>query len=105
MFLRSARLADMHVAGRFGFAQRIVVVVALGLALGVTGGFITELGSPGANFGWFGYAPLTRSVLTVGSTLSDWQQLLVWLGLITIWTAASLSLLRPRSDTDQKVPS
>jgi hypothetical protein len=47
----------VNLVNRLGFAQRIIAVVALGLALGATGGFITDLGSPGANFGWFGYAP------------------------------------------------
>jgi hypothetical protein len=87
----------MDLVDRMGFAQRIIVIVALGLGLEATGTFITELGSPAANFGWFGYAPLTRSIQTVGSTLSDWEQLLVWLALITVWTAASLFLLRARS--------
>jgi hypothetical protein len=67
--------------------------------------FITDLGSPGANFGWFGYAPLTRLVLTVGSTLSDWEQLLMWLALITVWTVASLYLLRARLAMDQDLGS
>ncbi len=91
----------MEFLSRLGFAQRIIVVVALGLALGVTGRFITTLGSAGANFGWFGYAPLTGSIMTVGSTLSDWEQLLVWLALIIVWTASSVYLLRPQSATKQ----
>ncbi len=95
----------MNLVNRLGFAQRIIVVVALGLALGATGGFITDLGSPGANFGWFGYAPLTRSIMTVGATLSDWEELLVWLALIIVWTASSLYLLRPPAATNQSFDS
>jgi hypothetical protein len=85
----------MRLIDRLGFAQRIVVVVALGLALGVLGNFLVNLGSPGADSGWFGYAPLTRSVLEVGGGLSGWQRLLVWLAVIAIWAAASLRLLTP----------
>ena len=91
----------MNLVGRLGFAQRIIVVVALGLALGTLGRFITDLGSPGANFGWFGYAPLTRSIMTVGATMSAWEQLLVWFALIIVWTASSLYLLGPASAKNQ----
>jgi len=90
----------MQRVDRLGIAQRIIVVVALGLALAVTGEFITSIGSPAANFGWFGYAPLTGSILT-GSTLSNWEQLLVWLALISVWTACSIYLFRPPASGDE----
>jgi heme/copper-type cytochrome/quinol oxidase subunit 1 len=86
----------MRLVDRLGFAQRIVVVIALGLAFGVLGEFIVTLGSNGANVGWFGYAPLTRSILTNQDRLSGWERLLVWLGLILVWAGASLWLLRPQ---------
>jgi heme/copper-type cytochrome/quinol oxidase subunit 1 len=76
---------------RLGLAQRIVIVVALGLALAVIGSFVSTLGEPQAQFGWFGYAPLTAP--DSGADLSAWQQLLVWIGLIGVWAAASLKLL------------
>jgi hypothetical protein len=85
----------MRLIDRLGFAQRIVVVVALGLARGGRGEFLVNLGSPGADSGWFGYAPLTRSVLEVGGGLSGWERLLVWLAVIAIWAAVSLRLLTP----------
>ena len=84
----------MCMLGRLGLAQRIVIVVALALILGAVGVYVTTLGGPAAQFGWFGYAPLTRA--TFGPDLSPWEQLLVWIGLIAAWTAASLVLLRPR---------
>ena len=65
----------MCMLGRLGLAQRIVIVVALALILGAVGVYVTTLGGPAAQFGWFGYAPLTRA--TFGPDLSPWEQLLV----------------------------
>ena len=86
----------MRLAGRLTFAQRIILVIALGVALGAVGVFVVSLGSKGPDFGWFGYAPLTRSVVATPARLSGWEQLLVWLGLIIVWTAASLWLVKPQ---------
>jgi len=44
----------MRVIDGLSKAQRVVVVVALGLALGVTGTYLVSLGS-GIRFGWYAY--------------------------------------------------
>jgi hypothetical protein len=74
-----------------------VLVVGLGLALTVLGGYITSLGSPAAQFGWFGYAPLTNQFRPEDSDLAPWAQFLVWLALIAVWTGASAWLLKHRN--------
>jgi Zn-dependent protease with chaperone function len=84
-------------------APRIVIVIGLALALMALGTYLVSLGNPAANFGWFGYAPLTRSTFVPeGSGLSAWQQTLIWIALILVWTVASLVILkRPRSNEAQ----
>lgn len=79
---------------RLGLAQRIVILIGLGFALEVLGGYIVSLGGPFGNFGWFGYAPLTNnSFVAAGGDLSTWEQLLVWLGLIAVWSGVAIWLL------------
>ncbi len=46
--------------------QRIVVVVALGLALGVVGTYLVNLGSR-IRSGWYAYSPLTATLRAPGS--------------------------------------
>ena len=78
-----------------GLAQRIVLVIALALVLGTLGMYIVALGTRSAYFGWFGYAPLTRGINIVGGPdLAPWQQLLVWIGLIGVWAAVSMLVLK-----------
>ena len=45
---------------RLATAQRVVVVIALGLAVGILGGYLTSLGT---RTGWYAYAPLSGQVL------------------------------------------
>jgi hypothetical protein len=86
----------MRLLKRLGLAQRIVIVVALGLALGALGNFIVAGVEFGANFGWFGYAPLANnSFVTINSNLAPWQELLIWLGLTLVWAVCSILILRP----------
>jgi hypothetical protein len=85
---------------RLGFAQRVIILIGLGLAMAALGGYIGTLGSQGGNFGWFGYAPLTNSVFQPGADLSTWEQLLVWLALIALWTLAGLWLLAQPYEPD-----
>lgn len=90
------------VVTRLSLGQRIVVIVALALALAVVGAYITNLGSSPAQFGWFGYAPLTKASFPLDQPdLSSWEQLLVWLGLIGAWAGSSLLLLRPAPRPDK----
>lgn len=93
---RSGNLSAVRHLIRLGLAQRIVIVVGLGFGLAILGGYLlVTLNSP-ATFGWFGYAPLTNnSFVPEGSGLAPWQQLLIWLGLILVWSLAGLILLKP----------
>lgn len=80
---------------RLGFAQRVVLSIGLGMALVVLAAYVTSLGSPSANFGWFGYAPLTgNAFVPEGTSLSAWEQLLVWLGVVALWTIAALVIFK-----------
>lgn len=86
---------------RLALGQRIVVVVALAFVLAVIGTYVTSLGSSPAQFGWFGYAPLTRASNPLDHPdLASWEQLLVWLGLIGLWTGSALLLLPPAPGRD-----
>jgi hypothetical protein len=82
-----------------GLAQRIVVVVALAAVLVALGEFVqSSAAGGGAQFGWFGYAPLVPAQ-DLGEGLSNWEAFLLWLGLIALWTVASVFVLR-RSDSE-----
>jgi tryptophan-rich sensory protein len=77
-------------------AQRVVVVIALGLALLAVGNYLISLGQPRIAFGWTGYAPL--STPSIGQP--GWLSLIVWLALASLWAVASIRLLRPPSHED-----
>jgi heme/copper-type cytochrome/quinol oxidase subunit 1 len=81
-------------------AQRIVMVVGLGVALYFAGGWITTRGT-GAQFGWVAYAPLssTYNAPDLHGGLHPWVRLVIWLVLIGVWVIASLLLLRSLSDS------
>ena len=73
-------------------AQRIVLVVALGLALGALDSYLGTLGS-GANFtAGGGFGPLG---LLSPDGLKPWLRLIIWLALIGVWALASVRVLRP----------
>jgi hypothetical protein len=76
-------------------AQRFVVVVALGFALGAVGSFLVSLGG-GTGSSWLGYSPLGVSLLPE-SGLPEWLRLIIWLGLIGLWALTSIRVLRPSS--------
>ncbi|HEY5015635.1 MAG TPA: hypothetical protein VII59_02540 [Streptosporangiaceae bacterium] len=75
-------------------AQRIVIVIALGLALGAVGSYLVSLGG-GIRSGWYAYSPLTASVYAPRTGLAGWLQLIIWLVLTGIWALASVRVLRP----------
>jgi hypothetical protein len=77
-------------------AQRVVIVVALGLGAFFFGQWLIETWEFGSRpfTGWVGYAPLSNSTFTQTRILNPWVILLVWLVLITAWTFASLVILR-----------
>ena len=61
----------MRVTDRLSQPQRIVVVIALGLALGAAGVYLVSLGSS-SGFGWYAYAPLSHSVSLPSTGLAGW---------------------------------
>lgn len=73
--------------------QRIVVVIALGVAYGAVGEYLVNLGT--ASFGWYAYAPLSQADYLPHTGLSGWLRLIVWLALAGIWALASIRMLRP----------
>lgn len=77
-------------------AQRVVVVAALGLALGVVGSYLVSLGGV-AGFGWYAYSPLTAQVQLPGMGLRGWLRLIIWLLVIGLWALVSIRVLRPSS--------
>jgi heme/copper-type cytochrome/quinol oxidase subunit 1 len=81
-------------------AQRVVVVVALGLALGTLAGYLTSLGG-GPDFGWYAYAPLAAQSFEPHAGLSGWLRLIIWLAVIGLWALASLRVLRPRPEPEE----
>jgi membrane protein implicated in regulation of membrane protease activity len=79
-------------------AQRVVVIVALGVAFLAVGSFVLSLGQPVFALGWTGYAPLSAL-----NGLPGWLRLIVWLALTCLWAVVSIRLLRPsdREDSDR----
>lgn len=96
-------LGGVSVIGRLALAQRVVIVIAWALTLAAVGAYVTSLGGLPAQFGWFGYAPLTRAV--AGPDLTPWEQLVVWIGLIAVWTATSVLLLSQSAGNDRATSS
>jgi hypothetical protein len=80
---------------RLSLPQRIVLVIAAGVACTAVGCYFTVTGRP-ASAGWYAYAPFGSGALTYsGKALTGWQLLLIWLGLVAGWALASLWVLRP----------
>jgi heme/copper-type cytochrome/quinol oxidase subunit 1 len=78
---------------RLSTAQRVVVVVALGLALGVVASYLTGLGT---RTGWYAYAPLSGQLFQPQGE-SAYLRLIIWLGAISLWALTSLRILRQAS--------
>jgi heme/copper-type cytochrome/quinol oxidase subunit 1 len=80
---------------RLGKAQRAVVVVALGLALGIVASYLTSLGT---RTGWYAYAPLSgQSFQPQGIGEPAWLRLIIWLAVVGLWALISLRILRQSS--------
>jgi heme/copper-type cytochrome/quinol oxidase subunit 1 len=84
----------MRFTDRLSRPQKIVVVIALGMALGTAGIYLTNLGNTAA-FGWYGYAPLSANVFAPHTGLHGWLRLIIWLALISLWALVSVRVLRP----------
>ena len=77
---------------RLSMAQRVVIVIAVGLALAVAAGYLTSLGT---RFGWYAYSPLARQAFSPpGSGEPGWLRAIIWLAAISLWAAASAAVLR-----------
>ena len=75
-----------------------MVIIALGVALGFFGGWVTALGTAGSAFGWTGYAPMRVATFGPDSGLHPWVRLVIWLALTVVWAIASIVLLRSSSE-------
>jgi heme/copper-type cytochrome/quinol oxidase subunit 1 len=74
---------------RLNMAQRIVVVVTLGLALAIVASYLTGLG---VRTGWYAYAPPSGQV-SAGLGEPGWLRLVIWLAAISLWSLSSLRVL------------
>jgi hypothetical protein len=86
-------------------AQRIVLVIALGIALVAIAGAVNLLMLDRVGPGWFAYAPNTGvtfspsetdTYFAVATDRSIMEQAGVWLLALATWAGASLWLLRTR---------
>jgi hypothetical protein len=84
----------MRLTDQLSQPQKIVVVIALGMAFGAIGIYLANRGNTGV-FGWYGYAPLSQVVFPPRTGLHGWLRLLIWLVLISLWALASVRVLRP----------
>jgi hypothetical protein len=84
----------VRLTDRLNTAQRVVIVVAIGIALVVVGRYLVSLGS-GFHFGWYSYRALQARLGPPGTGLPRWLRLIIWLGLTGIWALASVIVLRP----------
>jgi hypothetical protein len=86
---------------RLSKAQRIAVVVALGLVLAALASYLVTLGSPSQRFtaGAQGFTAGGGFSVTFGGPLQPglkpWLRLIIWLTLIGVWALASVRVLRP----------
>ena len=79
---------------RLNFAQRVVIVVGLGILFFLFGTWVTQLGSHSFT-GWTAYAPLNDfSMISRYGGLHAGVRLVLWLFFTIAWMALSLLLLR-----------
>lgn len=81
---------------RLSLAQRLVAVVALGLALAIVAGYLSSLGT---GFGWYAYAPLSgQAFVPPGHGEPGWVRMIIWLVAVGLWAAASMRVLRQSAE-------
>jgi heme/copper-type cytochrome/quinol oxidase subunit 1 len=76
---------------RLNLAQRVVVVITLGLALGIVAGYLTA--GVGVRTGWYAYAPLSGQLQAPGIGEPGWLRLIIWLAAVSLWSLTSLRVL------------
>ena len=73
--------------------QRVVLVAALGIALGALARYLSGLGN---RSGWFAYAPLTAQSYHPPATAEPGSlRLAIWTVAAVLWVLASVRLLWP----------
>ena len=81
----------------WALAQRVVLVIALAVALALLGRYLVSLGRP-HSYGWFAYAPVNSRLSPPPPGMRAWARLLIWLGMVAVWALASCWVLRPAKD-------
>lgn len=66
-------------------------MIGLGVGLFKFGRWVTLLGTPALPRGWVAYAPLSQAP---AGGLYPWVRLVIWLGIILVWTVTAVVLLR-----------
>jgi len=84
----------MRLTDRLSQPQRIVIVIALGIAFAVAGAYVVSLGNT-AGLGWYAYAPLSPQEYAPRTGLTGWARLVTLLALTVVWALASVWILRP----------
>jgi hypothetical protein len=84
----------MRLIGRLSTVQRVVVVIALGIALVVLGRYLVGIGAVHPRTGW-SMDVLSTQPYRPRTGLPGWLRLIIWLALTGLWAVASLVLLRP----------
>lgn len=84
-------------------AQRIVLVVASGVALAAVAEAVDRASHDSLARGWFTYSPNTGVVgEPYGSSGDLWSSAAVWIAAVAVWAGLSLRLLRtPRRDRER----
>lgn len=91
---------QMRLTDRLSQPQKIVVVIALGMAFGAAGIYLAGIGNT-AGFGWYAYPPLSRASFVPRTGPAGWLRLVTWLALTGLWALLSVRVLRP---TPQEPP-
>lgn len=85
----------MRWTDRLRLPQKIVLIIALGLAFAAIADALPTLATTTARSGWYAYAPAYQSSLTLHAPLvSGWLELVIWLVLTALWAAVSIRILR-----------
>jgi heme/copper-type cytochrome/quinol oxidase subunit 1 len=84
----------MRLTGWLSRPQRIVVVIAFGMACWAAGSYLVNVGDP-VSVGWYAYAPLPQTDYSPHTGLAGWLRLIIWLALACLWALVSIWVLRP----------
>ena len=87
---------------RSSTAQRVVIVIALGLVLALVGEYVAT-GGRGAGGGWYSYAPNTSVIWGSTAHYGPATLLAIWCAVIVAWAALSVAVLglRPKEPRER----